>query len=100
MHPRETPGAPRLGRGASSWARRVNDSTAEWVAALARVLTALCTAGWLACLLGIVWSPSGAVAWRWVASAAIVGLAAVACWLLGFVQLANSEWRDTDGETN
>lgn len=91
---------PRESRGRSSWAHRVNDGTAEWVAALARVLTALCAAGWVVCLLGIAWSPSGAVAWRWVASAVIVGAAAVACWRLGFVQLANPEWKDDDGEAD
>lgn len=88
------PEAPRDSRGASSWARRVNDTTVDWLAACSRVSAVLTAALELVALALLIWLPSWAMLGTVVLGAAWT---AAAGWL-GFVYLANPEWRDDDGE--
>lgn len=87
-----SPEAPRDPRGASSWARRLNESTVDWLAAYCRVFAVAGSVVVLGAFLLLIWWPS------WAASVTAVLLAA---WVLahawfGFVYLANPEWKDAD----
>lgn len=89
----QRPDAPRSPRGASSWARRVNDGTVEWLAAMARLQTVVWSLASAAALLGLVWRPS----WSWAGTlVTCVALGVMHAWV-GFVWLANPEWRNDDG---
>lgn len=89
------PEAPRGSRGASSWARRVNDTTTEWLAAYARVFTLSWSMAAGLALFGLIWSPS----WSWTLSAVLAIVLAIVHGWVGFVWLANPEWEDDDAET-
>lgn len=84
--------APRDPRGASSWARRLNDSTPEWLAAVAR-LTAVGAFFALIGLLAVaVLLASAAV---FLVALLVLAVMVLAGWL-GFILLANPEWKDDD----
>lgn len=89
----QRPDAPRPVRGASSWARRVNADTVEWLAAYARLFSLLWGTATLLGLLGLIWWPS----WHAAVSFVVMGAWAAGHGWLGFYVLANPEWRD-DGE--
>lgn len=88
------PEAPRDSRGASSWARKVNDSTVEWLAAWARVWTVSWALFAGLALFGLIWRPG----WDWALTAGLAFLLAVAHGLVGFVWLGNPEWKDDDDD--
>ena len=91
------PERPRDDRGRSSWARRTNDETGEWLAALARVATVFYAVSASLSLVCFLWD----LEWRWAATAALTATWAGGCYWLGFVHLANPEWKDKpDGETD
>lgn len=92
MSAQQRPEAPGRVPGASSWARRFNQDTVEWLAAWCRVFSltwSLATAG---ALFGLIWWPS----WSWAGTlVTCIGLLALHAWL-GFFKLANPEWKEED----
>lgn len=86
------PEAPRPVRGASSWARRINDGTVEWLAAYSRVMAVVWSSAAFCGLLLAVWRPSWAA---FLTVALLAAWAAVHTWL-GFGQLGNPEWKRGD----
>lgn len=94
------PEAPRDSRGASSWARRVNDSTVEWLAAVARIAAVLGAVATVGALVATVWAHGPDAALRCgVTTALLAGATLGASWL-GFVRLGNPEWKDDDAEAS
>ena len=94
MDARHRPEAPGHVPGASSWARRFNQNTVDWLAAYCR----LAALGWSVAagvmLLGLAFTlgPS------WLAAAVVsIGSTAAHAWL-GFFYLANPEWKESDRE--
>lgn len=88
------PEAPRPARGASSWAQRVNEFTVQWLAAYSRIASVVWSLVSVGALFGLVWWPS----WNWAGSLATCVIMLAAHVWLGFIRLANPEWRD-DGDS-
>lgn len=90
------PDAPRAhARGASSWARKVNDSTLEMLAAWMRIWAVAWSLFFIVMLFWLLFAP----AWN-VAGAATLSLVLLGAHIwAGFFWLANPEWRQTpDGD--
>lgn len=97
VHP-QRPGGPRDERGPLAWATAVNDDTQEWVAALARILSVIWALTAAILLLFLAAQPS----WNAAAIAALTAGYAGATGWLGFVRLANPEWKEApdDGDAD
>lgn len=96
------PEAPRdLSRGASSWAQRVNEGTADWLAAVSRIGAVVAFVAADGAGIAALWSHGGrATSWTW--TTVVLALTTLALWCLGFWYLANPEWkaapRDDDAD--
>lgn len=89
---------PRRPRGPSSWAQRVNDNTAEWVAAVARIAA---VAGIFVCFgtaVGAVWHYGDL---RWWGTWLLTVILTLGMGRLGFIYLADPEWKEEgDGSSD
>jgi hypothetical protein len=92
----QRPDAPRQVRGASSWARRVNEGTVEWLAAIARITATVGALGIFAVLVAATWVHTASSAERFGVTMGLLVLLTAGSGWLGFVVLANPEWRDDD----
>lgn len=90
------PEAPRGSRGASSWARRVNDGTAEWLAATARVTTVASFYLFVISLAAAI-LPGGSLLAALLLALLALAVMAITGWL-GFIYLANPEWSASDDD--
>lgn len=90
MDAQHSPEAPRDPRGASSWDRRVNDSTVEWLAAYSRIMAVAWSFPVITALLYLIWTPS----WPGALTVALILAWATGHAWLGFVHLGNPEWKD------
>jgi hypothetical protein len=87
-----TPEAPRDSRGASSWAQRVNEGTADWLAAVSRIGAVVAFVAADGAAIGALWSHGDReTSWTW--TTVVLALTTFALWWLGFRYLANPEWK-------
>lgn len=74
-------------RGAVS---RFNDNTMEYVIAGARIVTAVAVLGWLASVVGFIWTTDH----RWALTTALAVLVQLVAGWFGFKVNGNKEWFD------
>lgn len=68
---------------------RANDVTLEWVILALRGLGGVCTLGWLASVVAVIWTAD----LRWLATMAFLLIVGAAASWLGYWTFGNEEWR-------